>query len=82
MLELSRPLTLTWLEDDETVGVSASLDIWGGQLVLSMPVDIRGRVMDRVIAEVNQLNALEPDEIEEGDLPVEDTTEEEEDESA
>ena len=77
MLELSRPLTLTWLEEDEVVGVSAPLDIWVGQLVLALPVDIRGKVMDRVIAEVNRLNALEEEELEELGLEL---PEEEEDE--
>ena len=72
MLELGRPLTLTWLEDGETVGVSAPVDIWLSRVILALPADIRNTVMDSVVAEVTRLNALE----EEAQVTVEDEIEE------
>ena len=71
LVGLSRPLTLTWLEDGNTVGVSAPLDIWIGQLVLSLSNETRARVIDNVIAEVKRYNELEAAEREELDSVVE-----------
>ena len=77
MLELGRPLTLTWLEDGETVGVSAPVDIWLGQVVVALPLDIRTTIMDAVVAEVNRLNEIQEVDLEELGLEIEDDQEEE-----
>ena len=84
LVGLSRPLTLTWLEDGNTVGVSAPLDIWIGQLVLSLPNETRARVMDNVIAEVKRYNELEAAELDAAEVVEfeELETGEEDDESA
>ena len=65
-LELSRPLTLTWIENGEPVGVSAPLDVWVGQIVLNLAVTERVAVMDAVVSEVERLNALQEEEVEPG----------------
>jgi hypothetical protein len=55
----SAPLSLTWIEDGKTVGVSAPLEVWISQIVLSLPSDIQSDVMDNVIAEIERLNELQ-----------------------
>ena len=78
MLELGRPLTLTWLEDGNTVGVSAPVDIWLGQVIVALPADVRRTIMDAVVAEVTRLNALEAEVVE---VDNQDITDEETDEN-
>lgn len=51
-------LTLTWEEEDKTVGVSATLDIWVAQMILTLSPGSQGIIMDAVIKEVERLNDL------------------------
>jgi len=57
-------LTLTWEEDDKTVGVSAPLDIWVAQMILTLSTGSQGIIMDAVIEEVKRLNNLAAKEAE------------------
>ena len=49
-------LTLTWDEDGKEVGVSAPLDVWVAQMILTLSVESQGIIMDAVIKEVERQN--------------------------
>ena len=49
-------LTLTWDEDGKEVGVSAPLDVWVAQMILTLSVGSQGIIMDAVIKEVERQN--------------------------
>ena len=51
-------LTLTWFEDEKEVGVSAPLEVWVAQMILTLSQGSQGIIMDAVIAEVERLNDL------------------------
>ena len=78
MFENSVPLTLTWQEDGETVGVSAPLDVWVAQIVLNLPEYTRVQTMDGVVSEIERLNELVAAELEAAEA---EESEEEEDEN-
>ena len=49
-------LTLTWDEDGKEVGVSAPLDVWVAQMILTLSAGSQGIIMDAVIKEVERQN--------------------------
>ena len=64
-------LTLTWFEDEKEVGVSAPLEVWVAQMILTLSAGSQGIIMDAVIAEVERLNDL-PEEAEDEEAEDED----------
>ena len=65
-------LTLTWDEDGKEVGVSAPLDVWVAQMILTLSAGSQGIIMDAVIKEVERLNYLPEEEVEEEETEDED----------
>ena len=49
-------LTLTWDEDGKEVGVSAPLNVWVAQMILTLSAGSQGIIMDAVIKEVERQN--------------------------
>ena len=70
IIQSTPKLTLTWEEDGKIVGVSAPLEVWVAQMILTLSTGSQGIIMDAVIKEVERLNKLseeEPEETEDKD---------------